>query len=276
MESLHRAVAAGLPDENAVAIVNTYFDESGKFTDHTIVAFSGVVANADDIDAFSRHWRRLLRQSGLSFLTMKDALNAKKPLSASKEAIGHEARCAALAPFARCIRKHFEILIIQAVDVVAFAKMPEHVKNKLRNDPHYIAVASGIAGFVDGIEPGNYVSIFCDDEESTAQPIYKFYRKIKLAFPAFRKKLASLTFADDEIYPPLQAADMVASLSRLEAGYHFASTEYEYAELFEMVCNPNEGLSIINFWDSVRLPQLATKYEELIKNYGHHVPSFAE
>ena len=63
------------------------------------------------------------------------------------------------------------------------------------------------------------------------QPI-THYRAIRDARGDVKEKVISLTFADDEYFPALQAADMVAWLTRREAQREFYGNTYEFRELY--------------------------------------------
>jgi hypothetical protein len=58
--------------------------------------------------------------------------------------------------------------------------------------------------------------MICDDDRSTAWDCYWHYRGIKAANEDVREKIVSLGFPNDQYFPALQAADMLAYLSRLE------------------------------------------------------------
>lgn len=76
------------------------------------------------------------------------------------------------------------------------------------------------------------LSLICDDDEGTALNCYRLYRRIKKVLPDLRPKLVSLAFADDEVFVPLQAADFLSSLARLDALRKFHRQYYEYLPLF--------------------------------------------
>src|SRR5882724_3446311 len=104
----------------------SYFDESGKFHDHRVVAFGGVICSAEGMDPFFEDWHGCLDQNGLRVLTMKEVLRHDRPLSPKKPALGVEARTAALLPFIECIRRHLWIVTGIALDVKAFESLPSH------------------------------------------------------------------------------------------------------------------------------------------------------
>src|ERR1700730_4216854 len=94
-------------EERFMAVLIGYFDESGKFKDHEIVAFCGLIATFDYWDRFNQEWQYLLRHYGLKSLHMKSGvLNFKRSLSPKKAVMGREARFQALEQFVRTIKLH--------------------------------------------------------------------------------------------------------------------------------------------------------------------------
>jgi hypothetical protein len=65
-----------------------YFGESGKFTDHSIVAFCGLMNTNEGWEPFKSEWDYLLRRNGLKSLHMSAGkLNFKRALSAKRQAV---------------------------------------------------------------------------------------------------------------------------------------------------------------------------------------------
>src|ERR1039458_3091912 len=200
---------------------SAFFDESGKFKDQSVISFSGVAGKDGDLSSFMEDWKAQLDHSGLRVLTMKDALNFNRRLSKRKPAMGLKSRIEALMPFVLCIRKHLSYAVCMAVDVAEFKKLPPQDQNLLGKNPHYLAFIRALIEIAAPLQETDRISVICDDEEETAWHMYQLYRRIKLAWPDARKKLVSVSFADDEVFPPLQASDMVAGLTRLYARREF-------------------------------------------------------
>ena len=142
-------------------------------------------------------------------------------------------RLHALMPFAECIRKHLQNVIGVAVDVKAFNESPSHLRQLWTDDPISMAFTRSLLAIIEPLAPSDNISVICDDEEHTALPMYKLYRQVKLVYADARRRLASLSFADDEVFYALQAADFVASLLRLEAKSKFSGEEHQWHPLWE-------------------------------------------
>ena len=253
-----------LPDGTEFMVtINAFFDESGKFKDHTVVTFGGIASPAVEINPFAEDWGRYLYMNGLKYLTMKEALNANRPLSEKNPALGFDARAEALLPFIGCVRKHLQVIVGTALDVDAFTKLLSHYHQFLGNDPFFTAFLRTLIEVLELTHPDDKLTVICDDDEQMAPPMYKLYRRVKLVDSDARNKLKGLCFADDEYLFALQAADMISSLIRREADKRFFNTPYDYERLFIALTaqpRPSEekiwGCNI-SFADKQTLEQLA-------------------
>jgi hypothetical protein len=230
-----------------MATITAYFDESGKFKDQPTIAFSGIAGVSENFKAFYRDWSRHLKLNGLKLLTMKKGLNVRVPLSDKRAAKGVTNRLDALMPFAECIRKHLQTVTCVAVDTEAFSKTPEHLRKLWTDNPHFMAFTVALLALLDPLDKEDKLNITCDDEEATAMQMYQMYRRVKLVYSDARKRLCSLCFADDDVYSPLQAADFVASLSRLEARRRFHEEDYEFRPLWEALNSKAPGDNLWSF-----------------------------
>jgi hypothetical protein len=243
--------------------ISTFFDESGKFKDHDVVSFGGVVSpSAHFGEAFSKDWARCLNAIGIQTLTMKEALNADRPLSTKTPATGVDNRIAVLLPFIDCIRKHLMVITAIAIDVRAYAAMPSHYHQAMGDNPFFTAFTRSLLAVLEATDAEDKISLICDDEEEAAWPMYQLFRKVKIMYPDAREKLRAITFADDRWSFGLQAADLVVSLARQEAGRRFFGVEYQYGSLFSALSNstPKDGdtfwLIQFGFCDSAMLKNL--------------------
>ena len=219
-----------------MAILCAYFDESGKMNDHPVVTFTGVCVSQLQLRTFDDAWNTLLRQYDLKSFHMAKASRLK--LNNGPKMPRHqspEERTDALVPFADCINEHLEIGLIQALDVRGFQSLTVAAKAGIGgpNDPHYLAFARGLLEITKDVQADDKISLICDDDEQTAWGCYAHYRAIRRADDEVRKKVVSLSFANDEHFPALQAADMVAFLSRLEAKEQFYGDKYLFRRLFD-------------------------------------------
>jgi hypothetical protein len=114
------------------------------------------------------------------------------------------------------------------------------------NDPVYTAFARSILEIVEECPNDGRILLYCDDEEQTALPFCRLYRKIKNQYSDAHTKLRGISFVDDELSFPLQATDLVASLVRQEAFSRFRDRPYDFKPLFEALeAQPIPGEAII-------------------------------
>jgi hypothetical protein len=249
-------------------VVSAFMDESGKFQ-NPLISLAGVAGNQENLIAFYDAWGRELKANGLRFLTMKDALNHKRPLSAKVKMLGVANRTMALLPFARAIRHNLQSVFGMVFDVQAFRKTPSHLRRVWSDDPIYMAFTVNVLALMQPLRAGVTVSIICDDEEKTALPMYRLYRRIKLLYPPAKETLTALAFADDKVFHALQAADFVSSLARLEAARQFHGQDYEYQTLWDDLGDkqPEDAMWAcnVNFADSDGLTKLSIQMLQAAK-----------
>jgi len=215
-----------------MGMIYAYFDESGKHVDHPVVTFCGVCAPKLSVEGFDNAWNELLRQYQLRALHMVKVLRTKK-FTPNTPAVTNRERIEALKPFADCINEHFELGLIEAWDVKGFKSISKNARAKLGNpdDPYYIAFTRGILELLNHFGEEHILTLVCDDDQQTAWDCYRHFRGVTRVHDLARKRIAALCFANDEHFPALQAADMIAFLARLEAKYRFYGIRYSYHEL---------------------------------------------
>jgi len=218
-----------------MAILYAYFDESGKKGDHPVVTFTGVCLSQSRLQAFDDAWNELLRRYGIKSLHMARASRLKEahgPLMLRHQSV--DERIDALIPFSDCINAHFEIGLLQALDIKGFNSLTAEAKKGLGSpdDPYYLAFTRGLLEITEYVQDSDKISLVCDDDIQTAWDCYRHYRGIRRVHTGIDSKVVAISFADDECFPALQAADMVAFLSRLEAKRRFYDDYNMYLRLF--------------------------------------------
>jgi uncharacterized protein DUF3800 len=227
-----------------MAILYAHFDESGKYKDHKVVSFCGVCASLSDLQSFEREWGALLQKNGLPWLTMKRALKTTVKLSDVIPVQPANERIEALKPFAQCIKEFLELGVLMAIDVAAFNSMSLTAKKKVGGsaDPYHTAFLRVMMLLADYAQ-GNHISLICDDDNETAVTSYRYYKRLRPVDSVRGEKFVALTFADDEHFLALQAADMLSSLTRLEAKRRFFSDYYDYVPLFNYLTDGEHKLT---------------------------------
>ena len=153
--------------------INAYFDESGKFKDHTVTAFGGVLCSFPQYRSFAPDWEMRLNAAGIPRLTMKEALRHSVKLSDKLPALGVSKRSKALSPFIECVRRHMVVVIGVAVNVAAFQALPSHCLQVLGKDPFFLAFRLALIRIVELTPNNDVISLICDDEEAMAERMLK-------------------------------------------------------------------------------------------------------
>lgn len=216
-----------------MAILQVYLDESGKQSDHPLIAVCCTCGPQMKTDKFSDDWKALLRRYGVSEFHMKRACEYSRSWgNIPKQTL--EERMEALKPFADCICDNLEAGWIQAWDVKGFRAIPPDARKKIGNaqDPYYLAFVRGLLEVVDYVQGDDVLSIICDYDEETALTCHGHYLGVRRARPDVRAKVASISFADDKHFLPLQASDFMAYLTRHQARAQFYRIKNIWLPLF--------------------------------------------
>lgn len=247
-------------------VISAFFDESGKIGDHSEVSYAGVACLSHEYDAFDKEWSALLRGDGHSCLSMKGALNDQRPFTRRNPAIGAKKRIDALLPYVACVKKHFRAIICSVIDADCFRDLDSETKGNLHKNPAVAAFTRTIMEIVNCCQRNDSIAVMCDDEEEIALSLYKMYRRLKIAYAPIRARLSSITFADDKFYIAIQAADLVASLSRLEGAFRFRNQDNQYRVLFKELEAPGKGGTLIcGMWGKQNLQDLAATLQNAKK-----------
>lgn len=200
-----------------MAYLRGYFDESGKALKHKVVCFGGFVN--EDWGPFNHKWRSLLRKYKHPHLHLsKDSLRATS------------LKLGMYAEFIQAIKQNVDHGIVIAVDVEGYMSLPGKTRAFVGGDPHYLAFQAALVKVKEYASsiPDTVLSMVCDDNVETACTCYQMFNRLRQKDPTYRKLIKSISFADDEFYYPLQAADLLCWASRSEAMQRF------YGESFSL------------------------------------------
>jgi hypothetical protein len=162
-------------------------------------------------------------------------------LGKKNAALGLENRIDALLPFIACIRKYLGVAIGCWVDVKAFRSLPGHFFQVYGHDPVYMAFARTILQVAEFTPDRDGLALVCDEDEETAISFYRLYRRIKKVMPDVKRKLAAISFCDDNAVFGVQAADFIASMVRLDALARRDKKKHQYRLLFKaLTANPEK------------------------------------
>jgi hypothetical protein len=249
-------------------ILHAFFDESGKFKDHRIVAFCGFGASESQLKDFNKQWKNQLRRCGMETLHWVKARRNGKPLGNNIGIQSLKDRINDLKPFADCINDYLGLGVACVFEVSGYTSFAQSSKNLLggSDNPFYIQFLRTVLILEEFAKREDAISLTCDEDEETAWNCYGLYRRVKDIHPAAGKRLAEISFADDRFFPALQAADMLSFLCREEAKLQWDNELYDYCEFFRYLTDPR-GTSNVQWRVAFKTSKDLQKLEKsLIKN----------
>ena len=128
------------------------------------------------------------------FLKASHVLKIGRPLSEKVVAAELSERIEALLPFVRCIRHYLQAIFAIAIEAAQYKLLPEDYRQLWSNDPVYLAFTRTIIQISQESPDDGKILLYCDDEEETALPFYRLYRKVKIEYEDARDKLKGITF----------------------------------------------------------------------------------
>jgi len=210
--------AGWTPRAMPIARAVAYFDESGKLADSQIVCFGGVVIPEGQIGGFTVAWERLLKSNGLPYTSMKDAMHFEGPYRDWKRY--PEKRDALLSDLADLLYSSPIMRVSSPILTESFRELPHAFRAKLGNDPVYAGFESCVEGALQLPTEGDVqlnIHIFYDLAEEYSEKCVKLFHKLRKNKLHVKTHCVGISFVDDKVYAPVQAADMVAYCSRAYA-----------------------------------------------------------
>jgi hypothetical protein len=191
--------------------LNAAFDESGKYNDCKLVIFGSLM---------NREWSTRLRRAGIPlpqgrkgpFLHMVELNRLHMRAGGNRAA---QRKIEALAnSLANCICEFALEGCWNYITVNRFNSLPESERGRYK-DPFYYAFEAGVLALANStcLGPDDEIALICDDSDE-ARKCLESFRKLKNREPSVKNKIPVVAFGDDEVYPPLQAADMFAYCAR--------------------------------------------------------------
>src|SRR5258708_30561338 len=117
--------------ETFMGILHSFFDESGKFQDHHVVAFCGFGASESQLRDFDKHWKNQLRRCGMDCLHWVKARRNGKALGSNIGPQTLKERINDLKPFADCVNDYLGIGMSLAFEVTGYTSFAQDSKDLL-------------------------------------------------------------------------------------------------------------------------------------------------
>ena len=217
-------------------VIGAYFDDSGKEStpNGDFVCMAGYLADSGFWELFAKSWLQRLLEHGISSIHMKELI----PIQGEYKNLGWDApkRNAVLSDFIHVIKSIGPVGFGVGVDARAWREL-----RKLRPnlpDVQTFCFARTMKMVIERMKaaaPRDFVAVYFDPDPEFGAARLRLFDAIWRRDPDAREYLASIKFANNVIYSPLQAADLLAWETRKElvqkAG-GFESTP-RYKDLFQ-------------------------------------------
>lgn len=124
-----------------------------------------------------------------------------------------------LDDFATIIEETKIVCVGAVVDSIAYKTLDiPKVRENWSDDPHYLAFSytvMGLWGKVDWSgDPHATIGLIMDDDEEKAIPCYCLLKSLREQVPKAKERISGICFGRDDLYPGIQAADIIAHEAR--------------------------------------------------------------
>jgi len=241
--------------------VHAFFDESGKFHDHDFICIAGYIAEDPNWDAFCKQWQSLLKKHRLQTIHMTDLMALKgeyKGLGWSEEN-----KVSVVKDFIGAIRDNVLAGFAVGLDAKYYRSMMKETKKRFQ--PQVFCFARLIKLLMNRLNAWGWtepISSVFDDCRQYSMKCYSALCDIKEKHGEVRKLIASITFADDEVFYPLQAADLLAYATRQEQRMGDGAWS-EGSIFYDLLREEKSGYGILyesEYWDGPELDRVEKAY----------------
>jgi len=190
-------------------VAHVFFDDSGKFGDSDFVCLAGYIADDAGWNKFCEKWGPLLLKHKIPYIHMRELI----PLRGPYQDLGWDNphRDNVLGEFIGIIREHVIAGFGVGVDSKYLRSMSKDARKAI-GDPQMLSFQRLLRIVVKKLESVGYdaaVAPVFDDCEEYSVRCYRMWSRLKTHVPELAKYVASICFADEVTFRPLQAADII-------------------------------------------------------------------
>jgi Protein of unknown function (DUF3800) len=196
------------PSSNII-MLSVFFDESGKLADTDYVVFAGAVGFDEQWSVMAQKWAITIAQRGLTHISMKEAIRLEGPFA--KWAGREVERDDLLVSLINIATPIIGFYVVASVSSLAFRSLPVEQSRKLKN-PQYCGFEACLKQTLT--KSKGPINSWCDSSEEYAVECLKLYAQLRRKDAEFKQRCVSIRFAEDQVFPPLQLADVVAYCAR--------------------------------------------------------------
>jgi hypothetical protein len=209
--SICQAVWWGTKRGSSTLVMWGFFDESGKLADTDFICLCGYLSN-ERWDKFSSDWEVLLKQHSLPSIHMNPLIGRVTPYQDIKWTQDQENTI--LRQFAKAIRENTLAYFGISLDAEHYRGMSREAREVLGQKEAMDFAFQRLLKLVllQLVQwKFNYsVSIAFDYTEDFSRICLRTLGKLRARSVEIKKLVGAITFADSDIFYPLQAADMLA------------------------------------------------------------------
>jgi Protein of unknown function (DUF3800) len=204
---------------NTLKMSTAVFDESGKWTDiDGVFVFAGFVTFPVFMEHIVQRWVQCLADAELPIhgTSMKDAMAFQGIYRSFVP--DRSRRDGVIRKLAAVIAENADKFAHLATPLgrtttEEFARLPQEDRRLLRNDPYYGSFEGCIRGILETRSDTQF-HIVCDLAEQYSEKCVSVFHELRKRDQNIRERCLGIAFSDDEYYPPLQIADMLAYCHR--------------------------------------------------------------
>lgn len=211
--------------------LHAYIDDSGKEGVSSTQVLAGYLATAEAWDEFSARWQEVLDQADLTNFHMVDAWRLSRPY----QHLGALGRNQLITELLACIKKHAERAFVLSIDLEAYIHwFGRHEFKFQETRPYFFGfhqILKMITSYAYEQKYDCELKIYFD--EQGGEPLSKIIQSVELHRIAAASRgrnninIPTPRYISDDNCPPLQAADLLAWLSRREDHNHKNQANWE-------------------------------------------------
>jgi hypothetical protein len=226
--------------EGWVMHFHVYVDESGKLGKSDYTSSCGYVSHISEWQRFAQEWENCRFHWGVPPIHMaaimfperdKEWLEIQRKWGSQWE----RKRDEMLAELCMIVRHSHVNCVGAVVDSGHFKAMQDSEFKKAAKNPLYLAFHELVMSAIEETEKVSSeveIGLILDDDQDYSIGCYRLLNDLKLQFPKVKKRIASMCFVDDRIYPGVQAADVIAYEARRLMVERKSNPEFPPSPLF--------------------------------------------
>jgi len=231
--------------------VHVFADDSSSFGKEEFTCLAGCIARDANWARFTDEWDDLLGLHKMPRLHTSDFLAGKQGYERLK--LSYEQRIAVLGEFMAVIRDHVECIVLVGMNSREYRVASKGTAKRL--SPSDFLFLRFIRRCHDQMVEWGYqepLAFIFDDNHKISPRLYSSWSHLKRSRRFARNSLAGITFGDDGLLPPLQAADLVAcGLTRSQRESKLMwDLGSPFSAIFVDPAGPRLALRLVQeFWD---------------------------